>query len=168
MLVGAIAALLYWQWARVVSWATMVWTMGVSWAIGVWTSLLSWVGDIIESTLGLFGWGLIFILIAIGALAIWLGRRRLSSFLYHGNRWLGSIALILAIWGILGFLNLGGSIGQGIIGETFLIGILRIMGLVLLGFILVTPKACFHLVAKSFSWIGGRLKRQPAQQEELL
>ncbi|GAI71850.1 unnamed protein product, partial [marine sediment metagenome] len=72
---------------------------------------------------------------------IW--RRQLSAWahrwkLYQWHKWLGAIAFILAIWGILALFDLGGSFGLRIIDYgQILIGILRILGLVILGVILV-------------------------------
>ncbi len=140
-----IVALLYWQWATLVSWATGVWQ--------------------------LLAWGLVFIAIAIGALVVAGWRRKLSSLIYHGNRWLSGIAFGLAVWGILAFfpgkgvlsgVSLGGNFGQGIIGYTDVFGILRILGLVIIGIILVAPRACFRLAAKSITWLGKQLQRRPA------
>ena len=59
-----IVALAYWQWANLVSWAS----------------------DVRDSTLRLFGWGLVFIAIAVVTLVWVVWRRKLSSFIYHGNR----------------------------------------------------------------------------------
>ena len=85
--------------------------------------LLAVFRDKIESAFGslidLFGWGLVFIAIAIVTLIVMTWRRKLGTLIFHWNRWLGSIALILAIWGILAFLPigriLGGSFGRDII-----------------------------------------------------
>lgn len=146
LLVLAILALLFWQWDRLASWAT----------------------DVTESTLGLFGWGLILIVIAILTMIGVIWRRQLSAFvrrwkLYQWNKWLGAIAFILAIWGILALLDLGGSLGLRIIDyDQGLIGILRILGLVILGTFLVAPRPCFRSLAKLVLWFGG-LFRIPAR-----
>jgi len=63
----------------------------------------------------LFGGGLVLMAIAVGIVIIWIWRWKLSSFILRGNRWLAGVAFILAIWGILAFLNLGGSFGLSII-----------------------------------------------------
>ncbi len=135
-----------------------------------WIAIVSWARDFIYSTLRLFGWGLVFIVIAAVTLVVVLWRRKLSSFIYHGNRWLGSVAFILAGWGILAYfpgegilrgVSLGGNIGLSIVGYTGIIGVLRLLGLVVIGIILVAPKASFRLVARTFLWIGRQLKRQP-------
>jgi len=144
ILVGIIVALLFWQWSAVTSWVSSI-------AEGIW---------------GLFGWGLLLIVIAIGTLVWVVERRRLSSLIYRWNRWLGGIAFILAVWGILAlpFFRLGGSFGRSIID--FLapdyVGILRIIGLVIIGVILVTPGACFRFLKSSTLWLGKELKRQMA------
>ena len=91
IIVVIIIGLLFWQWSTLTSWARGTWQ--------------------------LLGWGLILIAIALAALVWVVWRCRLSSLIYHGNRWLGGIAFILAVWGILGFLNLGGSFGLAIIGQ---------------------------------------------------
>ncbi len=132
-----------------------------------WPELTSWASNTVE----LFGWGLALIVIAIGTLIWVIWRRKLSSFVHHWNRWLGSAAFILAVWGILALFpgegilrqaSLGGSFGLSIIGHQDLTGIFRILGIVIAGIILVAPRACFHLVASSISGLGKLLKRQPA------
>jgi len=138
-------AVLFWQWRRLVSWFT----------------------DVIKSTVNLFGWGLILIAIAIITIMGMIWRRHLSVLahrwkLHQWNKWLGAIAFILAIWGILALFDLGGSFGLRIIGQQGFIGILRILGLVILGFILVAPRACFNLVVHFILWLGRQLRRQPA------
>ncbi len=126
------------------------------------SALISLATDIRNEVLGLFGWGLLLIVIAIGTLVGVLWRWKLSPLIRHWNQWLGGIALALSAWGILAFLNLGGSFGLGIIDYPDFNGLLRILGLVIIGIILVAPGACFHLVAKSVLWLGGELKRRPA------
>ncbi|MFC2011455.1 DNA translocase FtsK [Chloroflexota bacterium] len=139
------AALLYWWWSNIVYWFT----------------------DIINSTLSFFGLGLVFIIIAVATLVgvIWL--RKLPSVIRRWNYFLGGIAIILAAWGILAFFNLGGSFVMGILDIpargflSSLIAILRILGLVVIGIILIAPRFCFRLAAKSVSWLGKKLKRRP-------
>jgi len=131
-------------------------------------SLASWVTDVAENTVGLFGWGLVLIAIAVIVIMGLIWRRQLSAWahrwkLHQWNRWLGAIAFILAVWGILALFDLGGSFGLRIIGYgQGLIGILRILGLVILGVILVAPRVCFRLVVNFISRLGRQLRRQPA------
>ncbi|MFC2006360.1 DNA translocase FtsK, partial [Chloroflexota bacterium] len=133
-------------------------------------ALAYWTINTVNSTLRLFGWGLIFIFVAIGTLVGVLWRRKLSSVMRHWNYWLGSIAFTLATWGVLAYIpgrgilrgaSLGGNFGLSVIGYTDLTGISRIAGLVIIGIVLVAPRTSIQIVAKSISWLGGQLKRQP-------
>ena len=146
-------ALLWWQWATLVSWADNI-------AGSVWEQ---------------FGWGLFFIIIAVGTLVVVLWRQKLLSLFRHWNKWLGGAALILAVWGILAFfpgtgvlhrVSLGGNFGQSIIGQDIVaypvfLSILRVLGLLIVGAILVAPKACICLIAGFFSWLGKQFSRKP-------
>jgi len=122
------------------------------------------VDSVWDSTLDLFGWGLAFLIIALGTLVGILWGRRVLSFIYHWNQWLGGIAFILAAWGIMAFFGVGGSFGQGIIGANAPLGILRLLGLVILGIILVAPGASWRVMARFLSWIGERLKARPSPE----
>jgi S-DNA-T family DNA segregation ATPase FtsK/SpoIIIE len=148
--VAAIVAILFWQWDNLVAGTT-----GVA-----------------ESIVGLFGWGLILIAIAIIVVAGMIWRRQLSALahrwkLYQWNRWLGAIAFLFAIWAVLAFFNLGGSFGlaiirQDIVDYPFWASLLRLVGLVLIGIILVAPRACYRLVASFISWLAGLFKAPSA------
>ena len=149
ILVAIILAVIFWQWSTLTLWAT----------------------EVGEKTLQQFGWGLFLIAIAIATLVVVLWQRKLSSLIYHWYRWLGGVALIFAIWGILAFcpgtgalrqVTLGGDFGLKIIGYPDVGGGLRILGLVIIGIILIAPRACFHLIVNSISWLGRQVKRQPA------
>jgi len=146
ILLVIIVAVLFWQWGRITS----------------------WFDDVTESTVELFGWGLVLIAIAVIVMMGLIWRRQLSAWahrwkLHQWNKWLGASAFILAVWGILALFNLGGSFGQLIINyDQGLIGILCILGFVVVGVILVAPRACFHLAVNFISWLGRQLRRQPA------
>jgi S-DNA-T family DNA segregation ATPase FtsK/SpoIIIE len=112
-----------------------------------------------ESLWKLFGWGLVFLVGALVTLVVVVWRRKVLSAIYHWNQWLGGIAFIFTAWGILAFFNLGGSFGQGIIGNPDFLGALRLLGLVVLGTILVAPRVCLRLTARFISWLGRKLKR---------
>ncbi len=130
------------------------------------SNLISLAIDIRDKILGLFGWGLILIAVAIGILAGVLWRRKLSPLIRHLNQWLGGIAFALAVWGIIAFFNLGGSFGLYIIGfpAPEVIGILRILGLIIIGILLVAPAACFRFIAKSIAWLVKQLTKRPAHR----
>ena len=142
ILLVVILALLFWQWS-----AVTVWMAGIG-----------------QSTLELFGWGLILVAIAVVAIVAMIWRQQLSALahrwkLYQWNRWLGAIAFFLAIWGTLALFNLGGSIGLAIIGQDIVgyplwASLLRLLGLVIVGLVLVVPRACFRSIAGVMSWLG--------------
>ncbi|MBA7657339.1 DNA translocase SpoIIIE [subsurface metagenome] len=129
-----------------------------------WSALTSWVSSVSGGIFKLFDWGLLFIVLAIGILAWLVGRRKLSLLVYHWNQWLGGIAFILAAWGILAlpFFRLGGSFGRNIIDfwAPDYVGVLRIIGLVVVGVILVAPGACFRFLKSATAWLGKEFKRQ--------
>ncbi len=112
----------------------------------------------------LFGWGLLLIVVAVATLLGVLWQRKLFSLIRYWNRWLGGIALTLAVWGVLAYLGLGGSFGLDIIAYPLpnFISIFRILGLVALGIIFIAPRACFRLVVHSISWFGKQFQRRPA------
>ena len=149
ILLVAIIALLFWQ----------------------WPALTSWAASIMDSAVGLFGWGLILLAIAVIVIIGMILRQQLSTLarrwkLYQWNKWLGAIAFALAIWGTLAFFNLGGSFGLAIIGQDIVdypvaASLLRLAGLVILGFILIAPRAGYRLVASFISWVGGLFKVPP-------
>ena len=129
-----------------------------------WSTLTSWAASVRDSTLELFGWGLVLIAIALITIMGLIWRRQLSALahrwkLYQWNQWLGGVAFILAVWGILAFFRLGGSFGQIIIGYPGFLGALRLLGLVVVGIILVAPAASFRFVVNFISWVGERLRK---------
>jgi len=128
-----------------------------------WSNLTSWAANIIYETMELFGWGLLLlIIVALSALGGILWRQRQASLLSRFRQWLGVIAFTMATWGILGFANLGGRIGLGIIGYPDFIGVLRIAGLIFVGVILVAPGACLRAAKKANSWLRKQFERRPA------
>ena len=149
ILLVIIVAVLFWQWGRITSWFT----------------------DVTESTVELFGWGLVLIAVAVIVIMGLIWRRQLSAWAHHWrlhqwNKWLGAIAFILAVWGILALFNLGGSFGQLIINDDQgLIGILCILGFVIAGVILVAPRACLRFLVKFTSGLAGRLRERLARRE---
>jgi len=131
-----------------------------------WTTISTWASGIWGDTLALFGWGLFFMVLALGTLVGIVWGQRVLSFIYHWNQWLGGIVFILVAWGIMSFWGLGGSFGQSIIGVSPVLGVLRLLGLFILGFILVAPGVTWRLVAKFFSWVGRKLRERPAPRPE--
>ncbi|MEE8419373.1 MAG: hypothetical protein V3S02_04605, partial [Dehalococcoidales bacterium] len=113
-----------------------------------WTAITAWADNVATSTARLFGWGLVFIFLAVITLAVMALQQKLQSLTRRTNRWLGAVAFILFIWGIFSFIpgkgtlagvSLGGKFGQGIIGYTGWVGIFRLLGLLILGTVLTAP-----------------------------
>ena len=130
-----------------------------------WSTITSWAASVKDGTLELFGWGLLFLVMAFGTLVGIVWGRRVLSVIYHWNQWLGGIAFTLTAWGILAFFQLGGSFGQSIIGSPSFVGGLRLLGLVVIGIILVAPGATWRLMARFLSWVGEQLRKRPAPRE---
>ena len=104
----------------------------------------------------LFGWGLALIAFAFIIFGFFLGQRRFSSFASHFNRWLAGIILLAGIWGILGYRGLGGFFGEQIIGKANFWGILRIVGLFIIGLVLMFPGAVPRFIRGLSIWISAR------------
>jgi len=137
-----IAVLLFWYWSTISAWADSVW----------------------DDAVALFGWGLLFMVMAFATLVGIVWGRRVLSVIYHWNQWFGGAVFVLVVWGILAFFELGGSFGQGIIGNADAGGAFRLVGMVILGIILVAPGLCWRLTARFFSWLGERLRKRPAPE----
>jgi S-DNA-T family DNA segregation ATPase FtsK/SpoIIIE len=154
ILLVVILSILFWQWDRVAS----------------------WFNEVTESTLGLFGWGLVLIAIAVLIIAGIIFRKQISAFiirwkLYQWNKWLGAASFFFAVWGILALFELGGRFGQSLIGDSVPLGVLRVLGFFVLGIILVAPRLCWRALVGFLSWLTKPLKMPPpparADREEL-
>ncbi|MDD5081900.1 MAG: DNA translocase FtsK [Dehalococcoidales bacterium] len=139
-----------------------------------WPAITSWVAGVRDSILNTFGWGLIFIGVIIAAVLCLIFWRQLSDWarrwhLQHWHKWLGAIVFMLAIWGVLAFFHLGGNIGLAIIGQNatdypVILSVLRVIGLVVIGIMLVIPGPFFRFVGRSIVWLARRLRRQPSPE----
>ncbi|MDD4876658.1 MAG: DNA translocase FtsK, partial [Dehalococcoidales bacterium] len=144
ILVVIIAAILFWQWSR----------------------LVSWTGGIRDDVVDLFGWGLILLIIAVFVIVGMIWRRRLSDLAYRWklhlwNLWLGIIAFFMASWGILALYDMGGSFGKYFIAnDKGFVGFLCVIGLVIAGVVLIIPRVCSNLFMKFVEWIIKQLKIQ--------
>jgi len=138
ILVAAIVAVLFRQWSNIQE---------------AWTKLVAG-----------YGWGLLFILAAILTLIFLIWRKKLLTLVLRWNRWLGAVALVLAAWGVLGFLDLGGNFGDEVIlaGSPEILGVLRVAGLVALGVVLIFPRGIFRTVGKMFAWFRKEFHRKPS------
>jgi len=115
-----------------------------------------------SSLVNRFGWGLLFIAGAIIFLVVRIWLRKVGTFLFHWHRWLGGAALVLAVWGIIAFFNLGGTFGRAIIGYTEVVDILRVLGLIIIGVFLLAPRASVRAIGRSLAWLVKQFERRPA------
>jgi len=115
-----------------------------------------------------FGLGLVLLLVALGVLVklIWSGFGPLAR---HWNVFLGAASVGAAIWGVLGFIRppgtifwsvtLGGLVGKAIAGPTEVQGALLVSALLIVGLILLAPRA----LLRSVQWLfRPRPGRKPA------
>ena len=121
-----------------------------------------WAFNIVgEALIGTFGLGLIMVAEAILLLGWMAWRRRIPSFLRGWNRLLGAIAFSVAIFGVLAFFALGGSLGMAIIGVADALGALRLVGILLIGLFLVAPRASWRLLLSIASAVANRYRSYP-------
>ncbi len=156
--VVAMAGVLYWQWANFVDFL---------WGIA-------------RGTMGLFGWGVVLIGLAVLIILIILNRHQLVELarrwkLYQWNKWLGAAFWFAFAWGALGLFELGGAVGDYIIaGDRFVVGWLIVAGLFLGGFIFLFPglvwrgvKGVGRAISKIFKMPPKKPKPQKPVQEEM-
>jgi len=129
-------------------------------------AISSWANNVAESTIGLLGWGLVLIALAVIIIVGIIFRRQISAFivrwkLYQWNKWLGAASFFFAIWGILALFELGGSFGEMIISSSAAIGVLRVLGFFILGLVLIMPRICWRAVRGFFGWLAGLFKPLP-------
>jgi S-DNA-T family DNA segregation ATPase FtsK/SpoIIIE len=123
-----------------------------------------------EGMLRLFGYGLIIIAIALGLL-IWVAWRRQFSIVKNRWNWiLGGISLAFAVWGILSFFpgegilreaTLGGTFGQGIIGDSNVAGGFGVAGLILLGIIFIIPQRSWSVAKNGWRLLARVFRSRP-------
>ncbi len=112
------------------------------------------------SLLRFFGVGLALLGAVILALGLMVWRWWLPGFLKRWNRWLGIIAFIFALFGLLAFfrpqqgilgqVSFGGNLGTAVLGSANALGALRLAGIVILGVFLVAPRGSWRR-ASSFA-----------------
>jgi len=126
-----------------------------------WDNISSWVDSVWAGSTDLFGWGLLFFFLALGFIIGVIWGRRVLSVIYHWNQWLGAVAFIFVVWGILAFAGMGGSFGEGIIGDDGVGGVFRLIGIAILGFILIAPGFCWRQLKRFLGWVGIQLRKRP-------
>ena len=133
-------------------------------------SITYWISHTAIGITQLFGWGMVLVVLAILTFLVIIFYKPILLLRYW-NRWIGLLLLLWAIWGILAFIpgsgylepvNLGGRIGQNIIGQSAPTGVLIVLALIIVGVFFVAPRGFAHVIANLFSLIFGRLKKEPA------
>ena len=153
LLVLIIAGLIYWFWPNIANWATTTWGNINFWVITTWEGLFE-----------LFGIGLALTAIFLGVVSWVILSGRFSLFTRYWKWWLGGIPLALAAWGISAFFSpgsgiaseatLGGKVGKSIITDSYIVGALRLAGLIFLGILFIVPRWTWHLITNIFKGIG--------------
>jgi S-DNA-T family DNA segregation ATPase FtsK/SpoIIIE len=127
------------------------------------------------SGIELFGWGVVFVIGSALTLFILGWRRRLGLLFFKWNVWLGGVIYMLAAWGILStvsFVNglflygYGGIFGREIIDypNAGYVYFFRILGLLIIGTVIIAPRACFRAVkSHQKNPNGARLNQQSPQ-----
>ena len=131
-----------------------------------WPNITRFFSNLVSGIYGLLGWGLILILLAIIVVLFIAFRGRLVAFARHYKLYLwhviiGAIALFVAIWGILGLFSLGGDVGAAIVSHDPVVGLLRVIGLILLGIIFIAPRACFRAIRGLGRFLIGLFRQPP-------
>ena len=150
-----------WDW---LFWTSLVILIGL--AIYFTHSVISdWYNSVFDAIENAFGWGFIFVALALVTLIYLLWRGIISSLWRNWNRWLGAAALLFAAWGILAFSsqsdpNPGGIFGLGIIGAHDFLGVLRIFGLLFVSVCLIAPL----MILATAKWIVKSIRSAIARQ----
>ena len=136
-----------------------LWPPGLYISLVVAGGILAWLnwGRIV----GLFGWGLVFVGLAALGLLVLVWRRKLGWLFRKWHYWLGIVAFVALVWGALAFFDRGGNIGMYIISSQSPVGVLRLIGIFVVGVILVAPRTTFGLLGRLFSRLGERRGEVP-------
>jgi S-DNA-T family DNA segregation ATPase FtsK/SpoIIIE len=169
LLAVVIVGLIWWFWPYISDWAVTTWGSATNWAVNTW-----------EALLGIFGIGLLFTAVFMGVVLFIIVSGRFSLFSKYWKWWLGGIPLAFAVWGILAFFSpgsgvasqatLGGEVGKGVIGDSYGVGALRIIGLIFLGILFLAPRQVWRAIKAIFRGIGRffvliwEAIRQPSQR----
>jgi S-DNA-T family DNA segregation ATPase FtsK/SpoIIIE len=117
----------------------------------------------------LFGWGSVLLVVAVIALFTLAWRRQVGSLSRHWYRWLGGIAFLLAVWGMLAAFGSGGELfengpggdfGREIINgpNTKLTYAWRILTLLIIGFVLIAPRPSFQTLKRFSLWAYEKIR----------
>lgn len=112
----------------------------------------------------MFEWGLFLTIMAVLTPVFLIWRKRFGLFFRFWYRWLGIIALTAAVWGILAFNGVGGTIGNYIIGSADGWGGSRVVLCFVLAVMLVFPRQVRRLGRRTVeavaAWHARRKERE--------
>jgi S-DNA-T family DNA segregation ATPase FtsK/SpoIIIE len=138
----------FWDW---LFYALVVLIIIVAIVFVPWKDAIDWLSNVATNIWSLFFWGLFLVIFAVLTPIFLIWRKRFSLFLTYWYRWLGVVALTLAVWGIFTFNGVGGTIGIAIIGgDTNAWGVIRIVLLSILSIMLIFPRAVRALAKRIF------------------
>jgi S-DNA-T family DNA segregation ATPase FtsK/SpoIIIE len=157
----------------------MRWVLMAAIIIALVVIFRNYLNDAANNALALFGWGLVFLVAAAVTLIILGWRRRLGLLFYRWNRWLGTIAYILAAWGIMStiesddfifsrFTNgYGGSFGREIIfyPNYGFVYVLLIIALFIIGTLFIAPRQSYRAAKGFFIWLADNFKQPKRAQK---
>jgi len=135
------------------------------------SQVLSGLSTAWEAIVEAFGWGLILVTAVMAFLGWMIWRRHVPVFLRKWYRWLGALALIVALCGLLAFFKastgvmseatFGGRLGLAIIGAPDVLGALRLAGVVLACVFLLAPRGSWRLLSSVVSALADSYRRYP-------
>ena len=142
-----------------------LWPPGLYISLVVAGGILAWLNW--GRLIGLFGWGMVFVGLAALGLLVLIWRRKLGWLFRKWHYWLGILAFTALVWGALAFFGdlgspLGGNVGMAIISSRSPVGVLRLIGIFVVGFILMAPRTSFSLLGRLFSRLGERKGEVPS------
>ncbi|MFQ5826635.1 MAG: hypothetical protein ACE5IA_04675, partial [Dehalococcoidia bacterium] len=126
-------------------------------------AIFSFTGALLTNLVQTFGAGTAIFFVAAGVLLWALWRQTLLKMLgqiarslRYWNQWLAAVAFGLAGFGILAFIEVGGSLGERVIATPDVWGILRLAALTFLGVLSLAPRRTLRLLwqAARFSLIA--------------
>jgi S-DNA-T family DNA segregation ATPase FtsK/SpoIIIE len=128
-----------------------------------WPNITASASAAADNVLRLFGMGLPLLIVGITIMTIVLVKRKAPG-LVRFRQWWGGLLLIFAVWGMLAYGGLGGTLGLGLISfqDSTVVGIPRIIGLIVAGIALIAPQAFAAAVRKGTAAIDRQLEKQAA------
>ena len=138
------------------------------------SQVLSGLSTAWEALVEACGWGLILVAVVMAFLGWMIWRRHVPVFMRKWHRWLGTLAFIVALCGLLAFFKastgvmseatLGGRLGLASIGAPDAIGALRLAGIVLACAFLLAPRGSWRLMSGVASALADSYRRYPLRK----